>query len=226
MTLLTILTGAPIVPPPPPPPPPSPVGEETPVTTTLGDRLLERLAPLRTGDAAEDRLLGILAHAVMRPVEELHDVAAGRADAAEWQLALDPARAPARSLQWLAQWTGAPRTPDVTRQQIKDHLVLRRGRPASITTAVAATLERTRTVMLTERYQGSAWRLLVQVFAVDTPDAAAAERAARNQTPVGVRLTFEVLGGMTYGQAEARYATYGDVEGAFATYGDAETFTP
>lgn len=192
----------------------------------MGDLLADRLAPLRVGEPVADRLLDRLAHALMWPIEEHHDVARDRAGGDGWAVALSPELAPAGSLRWLAQWTGAPRTPNVTRQQVRDHLVLRRGRPASITTAVAATLTRSRTVMVTERFQGSAWRLLVQVFAAEAPNPTAAERAARDQTPVGVRLTFEVLAGMTVGQAEARFATVGDVEAAFATVGDAETFTP
>lgn len=193
-----------------------------PFATSLGDLLTERLSPLMVGETDPDRALSALAHALLWPLEEAYDVAQDRDDATEgWVVALDPDRAPEGSLPWLAQWTGAP-TVGVTRQQIKDHLVLRRGRPASITTAVAATLTGGRVVLLTERHQGSAWRLLVQVFARDCPDPGAAELAGRGQTPVGVRLTFEMLSGKTVGMAESAVVTVGDAEATWPTVAAAE----
>ena len=225
MTLLTILTGAPIAPPPPPPPPPPdtvPVGDPGPEPTAVGDLLLERLAPLLGAGQASDSLLRVLCRAATVAVERHAAVARGIGDTDEWVAALTPDRAPADSLVWLAQWTGAPAVAGVTRQQIKDHQVLRRGRPASIRTAVAATLTGGRNVMITER-AGSAYRLLVQVYADECPNPPASEAAARSQTPAMVILAFQVLTGQAIGRVEGLYATVGAAEAAYATVGDAES---
>lgn len=196
--------------------------EAAPVTPLLGDELFERLAPVHQGDT---RALRVLCHAATRVMEETSRVATSDESPAGWSLALDPDLAPAASLGWLAMFTGAPAGVK-TRQGVKDGWILRRGRPASIRIAMGQTLTGTRRVILTERYLGSAWRLLAQTYSVETPNPAATEAIFREHVPMGVIGTFQVIGGQTVGDIEGRYPTVGDAETAYATVGDAESDTP
>lgn len=196
--------------------------EAAPVESILGDELFARLTPVHQGDT---KALRVLCRAATRVMEETDRFANDDGAPVGWAAALDPDLAPTGSLGWLAMFTGAPG--DVkTRQGVKDGWILRRGRPASIRIAMAQTLTGTRRVILTERYQGSAWRLLAQTYSVETPSPAETEAVFREHVPMGVIGTFQVIGGQTVGDIEGRYPTVGDAETAYATVGDAESDTP
>jgi hypothetical protein len=115
-------------------------------------------------------------------------------------------------------------TEDDWRAEITSPPAFERGTPTAIRSAVQRYLTGNRTVTLIER-DGSPWRLTVITYTSETLDAAAAERAARSQKPVGLVLTYRVDPGWNVGQLEPTYSglTVSDVESSFATVGDLES---
>lgn len=106
---------------------------------------------------------------------------------------LDVERAPVAVLPYLAQFVGAAVTVGAPEEQQRDEVRRKagqaRGRPASLISAVQATLTGDRTVRLIERVGGNAWQVVVITRTAETPDAAATLKAALSQKPIGIVLT-------------------------------------
>jgi hypothetical protein len=158
----------------------------------------------------------------------VHDVVRDSDDGPGWSPLLDPARAPGWALPWLAQLAGVTLTPGAPDQQWRDEITsppaFRRGTQQAIIDATARTLTGTRRVTLYER-DGGPWLITVITYTAETPDADAAERAARSQKPAGLLMTFRVDPGWDVGTLEVTYSTLtvGDVEAGFASVGDLES---
>jgi hypothetical protein len=162
---------------------------------------------------------------------ELHDVVRDTDDGPGWSPLLDPARCPAWALPWLAQFAGVTLTPGLSEQEWRDEITsppaFERGTPQAIIDATARTLTGDQRVTLRER-DGGPWLLTVITYTAETPDPAAAERAARSQKPIGLLMTFRVDPGWSVGELEDTYSTRttGDVETGFSTVGDLESNLP
>lgn len=158
----------------------------------------------------------------------VHDLVRDTDDGPGWSPLLDPARAPVWALPWLAQLAGVNLTPgapaDEWRDEITSPPAFRRGTPDAIVDATARTLTGAKRVTLRER-DGSPWLITVITYTSQTPDAVAAERAARSQKPAGLVMTFRVDPGWDVGTLEATYSTrtIGDVEAGFASVGNLES---
>jgi len=178
---------------------------------------------------ADESLLAFC-RALLHPLERTSALIRDSDAGPGWSALLDPSRAPASALPYLAQFVGVRVTRGAASGQQREEIVnaagFRRGRPASIVAAVAATLTGDRTVILTERVDGEAYQLLVQTYTDQTPDAAAAEAAARAQKPAGIVLTFEVVDGQTYAQLAGRFETYADLAAEYADYAEMASDTP
>ena len=116
-------------------------------------------------------------------------------DGVPWQLLFDPANCPASCLPYLAQYVGARITPDMdeaeTRAAIQAPESFLRGTVGAIEALIKRYLTGSKTVIITERYGGFAWRLRVETLAVETPDQAVIEEALRReQKPIGIVLFF------------------------------------
>lgn len=138
------------------------------------------------------KLLGALGTTFGR----LHDIVRDADDGPGWSSVLDPARAPVWALPWLAQFAGVRLTPGLTetqqRAQITTPPPFERGSRQAMIDTVAATLTGTKLVRVLERVGGDAYALTVITRTSETPNAAAAEAAARSQKPIGLILTFLV----------------------------------
>jgi hypothetical protein len=203
-----------------------PIGYDDPVAysppgvseTTIA--VYDALGPaMRTGDEAP--LFPLLAwldgHGHLQ--QQVHDLAVPGESGAGLLDLLDPDRSPPVALDWAAQLVGdrfADNAPDsLRRQDLRDLRVWRRGQPATIRRAVAATLIGTRSVDLRERtydpqLTGTApedpYAFTVVVYAVETPDPDLSRRALAEATRTGDRSVLVVRRGSVYPSSyEATY---------------------
>jgi hypothetical protein len=199
-----------------------------PVVPAVAESWYDELAVSQPADEQHDwpflRFLCGLAAAF----GELHDIVRDTDQGPGWSMVLDPTRAPVWALPWTALFAGVKLTPGLSEAEWRDEITsppaFQRGTPQAIIDATARTLTGAKRVTLHER-DGGPWLITVITYTADTPDAAAAERAARSQKPAGLLMTFRVDPGWDVGTLEATYSTrtVGDVEAAFATVGDLES---
>jgi hypothetical protein len=189
---------------------------------------------IRVAQPADERLgwpLLILLAGMGAAFGPVHDLVRDTDDGPGWSALLDPARCPEWALPWLAQLAGVTLTPDAPatqwREEITSPPAFQRGTPQAIVDATRRTLTGDQRVTLYER-DGGPWQITVITYTSETPDAAAAEAAARSQKPAGLLMTFRVDPGWSVGQLEDTYSTrtVGDVEAGFATVGDLESNLP
>lgn len=169
-----------------------------PEVCETAEELYTELAPITGGD--EERgwplllFLDGLASALFEPI---HELVTGTEDREGWEIALDPDIAPARALPWLAQFAGVELTPAMSeaqrREKIKNPDGPKRGTPAALRAAVQETLTGARTVVIDERYGGSAYQLRVRTLTAETPNEAATLAAILSQKPMGIVLTYDVV---------------------------------
>lgn len=141
---------------------------------------------------------------------------------------VDPMTAPFDRLPWLAALSGVDidGVPDGSlREFIANDTARHRGSEAAIRLRVGLTLTGSRSVLITAPYT-SAEHVLIQTLTSETPDAAAAQAAARAEVPAWMRLTHEVISGMTYNQLAARYPTYDAMKATGKTYSQLATEAP
>lgn len=145
----------------------------------------------------------------------------------------DPERCPLGALPFLSQFGGAILTPEMDeearRNAIKAPEAFSRGRPASLEAVARRRLTGTKTVILTERYTGNAWRIRVETLEEETPDPAGTEAdIIAYQKPIGIRLFFNGRVNWTWGEAKAsvEFPTWKAVKEAFASWHDYRTFEP
>jgi len=155
-----------------------------------------------------------LVAAVVEQIAELDELARDGPDGSPgWSRLLDVDLCPVWALPWLAQLVGAVCPDGLSeadrRMCIREANGRKRGTVAAMTAAVQATLTGGRQVLITERYQGFAYRLRVQTYAVETPDQAATRAAIVSQKPAGLVLTYDVLLGPTWDQATDTWDTSG-----------------
>lgn len=150
-----------------------------------------------------------------------------------WSVIVDIDRAPDKGLPWLAQLAGVTllvgMTPAQQRALINQMPGTRRGTRAAMVEAAKETLTGAKGVLITERYQGFAYRLLVLTKTAETPNAAATLTALLSQKPAGIVLTHTIATAQIYltlrdGPPSAR--TYQQVKDQFATYQLARDFQP
>lgn len=118
-----------------------------------------------------------------------------------WFIAGDPDRIPVDGLPWLAQFVGVRTTVGasaaVQRAEIRQTAGWRRGTVASISSAVAATLTGTKTVVIREQYI-TAYGLRVETYIDETPDPAVTEAAILTHKPAGILLSYEAVAGTNW----------------------------
>lgn len=144
-----------------------------------------------------------------------------------WDVLLDVDQVPAAHLPWLAQWVGVrvPRGLDAASGRLLIKEGRRAGTVASIRAAARAHLTGNRTVEIIER-DGSAYRMRVRTYAVETPDPAKVEAALMRAKPAPDVLIYEVYSGAPYDQLDAEFGTYADQDAALATYADQTAHVP
>lgn len=149
-----------------------------------------------------------------------------------WSQILDPNRAPAWALTWLAQLVGIQLpagTPEATaRNLIRTPAGWRRGSVGAIQDAVRPLLTGSQTVIVLER-TGGAWagadnpyHFSVVTYTSETPDTAAVVAAVNAQKPAGLVVSVTTTTPHTWLTLQAHYADWNAVKAAFATWAAAE----
>lgn len=155
-------------------------------------------------------------------------------DLGAWEVIFDPLRAPVEALPYLSQFDGAVLRPDMDddarRNAILAPEAFARGRLSSIEAVAKRRLTGTKTVIVTERYTGDAWKLRVETLESETPEPAETQREVIEfQKPIGIVLFFNTRVPWTWGEVKAESATYPtwkSVREAFPTWKDFRTHVP
>jgi Phage tail protein (Tail_P2_I) len=162
--------------------------------SAYGDLLYDRLSPLAWADAEHGFALKHLCDAI----GAMHDPVHGMVSPDEgppWSPLLDPDRAPAAFLPWLAQVVGervpAGESETASRERIRLPQGVRRGKVSALIAAAQRTLTGTKFVQVLER-TSSAYTLSVVTLTAETPDAAQTNRDLQAAKPAGLILTHVV----------------------------------
>lgn len=194
--------------------------------------LYEALEPFSAleSDATGWALLNLCAAICSVPIDQIHGYVTDTDERPGWAIVLDPVAAPAEVLDWLAQFVGTVLTPSMDdaarRQAIELPEGFERGGLEALKEAVAKTLTGPQTVLVDERYLADAWQLRVRVFAAETPNSAATLAAVLSQKPIGIVLTFVVIGGQDWGDLQLDHASWTATMADYATWFEARTDLP
>lgn len=194
-----------------------------PVVGTVAEALYARMAPVADQDANLNwPLLTFVGAICDNYLQDIDDLSSDHTTYVGWGGILNPDNAPVNALPWLAQLVGVRYNPSLTTAQnitlIKQPIGFQRGSPGAIKAAILPYLSGTKSVVLTERYTGDAYKVLVTTLTGEVADVAGMQAAALAQKPAGILMTFSAQLGQTYTQLKAAQATYTAARTAYATY--------
>jgi hypothetical protein len=195
---------------------------------TFAARLYGMLAPLAQNDPSYGWSLLILNNAIGVMYQLVEDWVRDTPDGPGWSLLMDLDRCPPEALPWLAQFAGVRLLPDTTAEQQRQRIAstdgFRRGTPAAIAGAAAATLTGPKAVVFRERDHDPAdtpdyaYYLTVVTYNDQTPDPQATERAILAQKPAGIVLSYRTANGQDYQTLRDNDPTYQAVKDTYADY--------
>lgn len=174
-----------------------------PVVGTLAEEALVELEPYAHAEEDLDWPLLTYLGSLLGRAQEVADLARDSDDGPGWSAIVDPDRAPAAWLPWLAQLAGVrippPDAPDASqlseadqRLRIKETAGQRRGTPDAVKGAARQHLTGDRAVYLSERH-GSAYQLRVATLETETPDPDLVLAALLEQKPAGIVLIYDTV---------------------------------
>lgn len=189
--------------------------------------LYDWLGPgMRAGDQLTGWALLAVCSALGEPMWEVEHAVRGIDGRPGWAAVFDPDTVPAAGIPWYEMTVGLFADPALPEPQRRERLVVNpafsRGGGDSIADAVRLALTGDRRVAVYERTDpddygaDQPWRILVDTYAAETPDPAAAEARARAAKPAPDLLAYRTLAGATYDQLAAEFDTVDDFEGRFA----------
>lgn len=204
-----------------------------PVASEAARELYNALAPAYTaGDEDNDwPMLKFCIALTTGSTTKIHEWVTDNEGRPGWQILLDPNLAPAEVLPWLAQFDGAVLTPEMTeeaeRNAIRSPESFGRGTVEAIEAVAKRRLTGTKSVIITERYTGKAWRMLIETLEAETPEPEETRREIEEQQkPIGILLFFNERVAWTWLELREEKATWLKVREDFATWFDARTFEP
>ena len=206
-----------------------------PEVSAAAEELYEALEPAFTvGDSDETGwpALNLCEALVAGDVARIHSYVIDRDDGTPgWAILLDPENAPAEALPWLAQFTGAVLLPSMSEEQMRATIAFpesfERGGPGALVSVARRRLTGSKTVLVDERYQGSAYRLRVRTLLAETPDPALTEAEIRaEQKPIGVVLTYEAIETQDWLDLRSDHATWADVMADYDDWLEVRTELP
>lgn len=168
---------------------------------THGEELYRQVLPLHgpdPGELARD-YIGAVSLGALEIDDLVRDTDAGPG----WSVILDVDACPAKGLRWLAYVRGAvlrPQRADETlaawavdaRERIRNQSSADRGTPGAIASAAGEVLTGAKQVRVTERVDGSGYRLGIVTRPSETPTPALVIPAATTQKAAGVRIMYAV----------------------------------
>lgn len=206
-----------------------------PVTapTPAAETLYEALSPafVEPDDENGLALLGLCNALTSGNIDAIREYVVEHEGRPGWQIILDPQRAPAIVLPWLAQFDGANLRPDLDETGRRDAIVapeaFGRGTPEAMKRVAERRLTGTKTVIVTERYTGSAWRLLIETLEGETPEPAKTEaEIIAEQKPIGILLFFNRRAVWDWLELRTEKATWLKLREDFPTWFAVRTYEP
>jgi hypothetical protein len=190
-------------------------------------RLFEQLLPFQSID--ELGHLWALCDGIYAMFQQVEELTAERDDGLHgWANMVDINKCPSQYLPWLAQFVGAEVKLGLSDADQRAYIMslpgFNRGRPATIISAVKATLTGTKFVDLQERTP-TAWRYAAVTKPSETPDPAAVLTALQSQKVGPDQFVHLLIEHATYGWLAGEYDTYADVAATYATYADLASAT-
>lgn len=182
----------------------------------VGDRIEEAMSTVMTDD------FSVYVQALCECIREVDDLVRDSDAGTGWSSILDLQRIPVEGLPWLAQWIGVAAITGLSEQQQRDriaaHANWKRGSVGAIIASAQLHLTGNKTVILRERFGGSAWQLVIITNTSETPDAAQTLRDILEQKPAGIVLTYNVLDGQDFQQLLTDHPTFQNVFADYATF--------
>lgn len=180
------------------------------------ERIKTAMAPVMSNDFA------VFIEGLCESIAELDSLVRDSDDGPGWSAILDLDRCPDNGLKWLAQTVGVTivegLTPAAQRARIAAHVNWKRGSPAAIVAAAQLHLTGNKTVVMRERYTGSAWKLSIVTYTAETPDSAQTLADILEQKPAGIVLTYSVLDGQDFQTLLDNHALFSNVYADYATF--------
>lgn len=203
-----------------------------PVVSQAAEDLYAGLGPWAEEDG-EDTEWALLhwCDALTGGIQKLYTYTYDDGDYPGWSILLDLDRVPEEAMGYLAQFVGAQLQTGNTVAQNRDVILNRpgwkRGRPATLISAVQATLEGSQRVTLLER-DTSPYHATVQTYNHQTTDVAATEAAIAANKPGGLIIALELIAGPTFTQVQATTApnTFAARFAEFPTFADVLDYVP
>jgi len=194
-----------------------------PIVGAVAEEMYLRMGPMADQDEALGwPLLNYIGAFCDTYLQDIDDLVSDHPTYGGWGSIMHPDLAPAYALPWLAQIVGVRYNTAISQAAnvaiIKEPTGWKRGSPESIITAVKAYLIGTKTVVLTERWLGDPYKVLVTTQTGECPDVAAMQAAAIAQKPAGILMSFTAVIGQLYSQMKTAQATYAAAKAAYPTY--------
>lgn len=181
--------------------------------STPATRIKDAMTPVLTSDFMT------YIEAACESISELDALVRDTDNGIGWSSILDVDRVPAKALPWLAQLVGVITVMGISdaeqRARVKAHGNWKRGSPDAIKAATQLHLTGTKTVILRERFGGSAWQLVIVTRTSETPNPTQTLADILEQKPAGVVLTYNVLSGQDF---ESLYVNHPDFADVYADY--------
>lgn len=202
-----------------------------PEVCETAEELYSALGPFTVGDEDNDwHLLRFCDALTSVLTERVHEIAADRDGRPGYQIVFDPEACPSYALAYLGQFVGVALEPALSEDEQRRKITVpegwRRGTTAAMISAVQRTLTDTQTVIFQERYPDNAYNLSVRTLAEETPDEAATLRAILTQKPIGIKLSYEAIVGLTWDDLAAEYSDWDAVSAAFSDWDTLATTLP
>ncbi len=202
-----------------------------PVVGEVAEQIYSELGPYTVGDEESGWHLLKFVEAITGVLfEKIHLLVSDRQNTVGWEVLFDPDTCPAGALPYLAQYVGVTLEPSLTEQQKRDKIRLpenfKRGTRPALIQAVQRTLTGAKTILIDERFGGSAYALRVRTLTGETPNATATQAAVVSQKPGGLVLTYQSVVGQDWNDVKIGDVSWANVATVYPDWQAVKTTPP
>jgi hypothetical protein len=194
-----------------------------PVVGEVAEEMYRRMGPVTDQDEVLGwPLLTYVGAFCDTYLQDIDDLSSDQPTYGGWGGIMNPDTAPLYALPWTAQFVGVRYNSALSQADnialIKEPTGWKRGSPQAIIAAIKPFLTGSKSVVLTERYTGDAYKVLVTTQTGECPNVPAMQAAALAQKPAGILMTFSAVLGQLYSQLKTAQATYAAAKAAYVNY--------
>jgi hypothetical protein len=206
------------------------------------ENLLEQIQPLAYDDDDTNGSVRVLTQAVGTMWQDMEEIIRDElADPDDpnpggitpgYGTVMDVDEAPESWLPWLAQFVGVTIPQGLIREQMENLILgvggMWRCTPKAIEEAVRTTLTGEKHLLMVERFEGKAYKVLIVTFKKQTPHEAETKRIAEEAMPGGTFVVYVCVEGWTYQELKETVKTYQQLKEEYApvTYAKLATKEP